>query len=155
MCETCSLPPEESALSDERLSNMSRGIEQLATWGHRAINGKEAIKIVREIWDWSEEEQYWSERGRLAADAAWVAAAHMECAHLFFLIQEASMLICADDSDQATREWAKLAARWYGHELGTDSEHVKEMEDVYRDPSLHQAWGQRAKMEVGGAEGRG
>jgi len=52
--------------------------EKLARWGHAYIDGEEAIELVRKIWDVGEEEGYWSERGRLAADAVWVAAGHSE-----------------------------------------------------------------------------
>jgi hypothetical protein len=57
---------------------MTQEYERLVAWGHRQINGKAAIEAVRKIWHLGEEEGYVSERGRLAADAAWVAAAHME-----------------------------------------------------------------------------
>ncbi len=49
-----------------------------SSWGQRTILGDEAIRIARQIWDLGEEEGYWSERGRLAADAVHVAAAHAE-----------------------------------------------------------------------------
>lgn len=58
---------------------ISQLYEQLVTWGSGYLDGKAAIEIVRRIWDVEELEGYWSERGRLAADAAWVAAAHSEC----------------------------------------------------------------------------
>lgn len=51
---------------------------QLASWQHGTLTGKEAVQIVADIWRLGEAEGYWSERGRLAADAAWVAAAHSE-----------------------------------------------------------------------------
>ena len=57
---------------------MNELYSKLGTWQHGEIDGKEAIRIVREIWGIGEEEGYWSERGRLAADGAWVAAAHSE-----------------------------------------------------------------------------
>lgn len=78
MCAACYLPDAESEASDGRLSEMSRLLEHLATWGQKRINGIEAIGIVRRIWGIGEEEAYWSERGALAGDAAWVAAAHQE-----------------------------------------------------------------------------
>lgn len=42
------------------------------------MSGREAVEIAKEIWAIGEEEEYWSERGQLAADAAWVAASHSE-----------------------------------------------------------------------------
>lgn len=51
---------------------------EFATWGSGDISGRKAISIVRDMWRLGEEEGYWSERGQLAADAAWVAAAHAE-----------------------------------------------------------------------------
>ena len=51
---------------------------QFRAWQHGHIGGKQAIDIARQIWALGEEEGYWSERGQLAADAAWVAAAHDE-----------------------------------------------------------------------------
>jgi hypothetical protein len=77
-CAVCSLPDAESKASDKRLSEISQLQERLATWGQHRLNGIEAIRVVRQIWDLGEEEGYWSERGPLAGDAAWVAAAHQE-----------------------------------------------------------------------------
>lgn len=57
--------------------------ENLARWGHANIDGEEAVEVVRKIWDIGEEEGYWSERGRLAADAVWVAAAHSESVPIY------------------------------------------------------------------------
>jgi len=51
---------------------------RLAKWSTGAIDGREAIQLIQRIWDIGEEEDYTSERGRLAADAAIVAAAHSE-----------------------------------------------------------------------------
>lgn len=48
------------------------------TWGAGAIHGSEAISLVKQIWDLGTKEGYTSERGRLASDAVWVAAAHAE-----------------------------------------------------------------------------
>jgi len=42
------------------------------------MEGPEAMDHIRNIWQLEEEEGYWSERGQLAADAAWIAAAHSE-----------------------------------------------------------------------------
>jgi hypothetical protein len=57
---------------------MSDLYERLSAWGHGAIDGREAIRFVKRIWALGEEEGYTSERGRLAADAMLVAAAHSE-----------------------------------------------------------------------------
>ncbi|KIK59257.1 hypothetical protein GYMLUDRAFT_44626 [Collybiopsis luxurians FD-317 M1] len=77
-CDVCSLPDLESIRSDQRLMSMSEMHSRFATWGSSLIDGEEAIGLVRRIWEVGGEEGYWSERGRLAADAAWVAAAHQE-----------------------------------------------------------------------------
>lgn len=69
-------------MSDKRLRAISDQYERFATWGAGSISGKEAIRIVRDIWKLEDEEGYWSERGRLAADAAWVAASHSEYAQM-------------------------------------------------------------------------
>lgn len=60
--------------------------ERLARWGHAFIDGEEAIGVVRKIWDVGEEEGYWSERGRLAADAVWISAGHSESVRLSFVL---------------------------------------------------------------------
>ncbi len=78
MCAYCALPDEESKASDVRLTAMSDLYKRLSTWGHGAIDGQEAIRLVKRIWAIGEEERYTSERGRLAADAMLVAAAHAE-----------------------------------------------------------------------------
>ena len=57
---------------------MSDLYQRFSSWRHGQVSGLEAETIANEIWITGEEEGYWSERGRLAADAAWVAAAHSE-----------------------------------------------------------------------------
>jgi hypothetical protein len=52
--------------------------ERFRTWQGGHISGKQTLDIARKIWALGEEEGYWSERGQLAADAAWVSAAHDE-----------------------------------------------------------------------------
>jgi hypothetical protein len=78
MCAYCALSDEESKASDLRLTTMDDLYKRLSTWGHGAIDGREAIRVVKRIWAVGEEEGYTSERGRLAADAVLVAAAHAE-----------------------------------------------------------------------------
>ena len=53
-------------------------------------------------------------------------------------------------SAQAAREWADLAAMWYGYELGADSEYVQEVEGVIRSPQTQRSWGTRRHQSVGG-----
>lgn len=77
-CAVCSLPPAESEASDARLSAMSALHSELRSWGSGEINGTKAVDLIQNIWSLGEEEGYWSERGQLASDAAWVAAAHSE-----------------------------------------------------------------------------
>jgi hypothetical protein len=78
MCKCCALSDEESKASDVRLSTMNDLYERLRTWGRGAIDGREAIRLVKRIWAIGDEEGYTSERGRLAADAMLVAVAHAE-----------------------------------------------------------------------------
>ena len=78
MCTYCTLTEEESKASNVRLSTMNGLYKRLRTWGGGAIDGREAIRLVKRIWAVGEEEGYTSERGRLAADAMLVAAAHAE-----------------------------------------------------------------------------
>ena len=77
-CGCCSLPDKESKDSDKRLTTMSNLYDRLSTWGKKLIDGSDAIRLVERIWAIGDEEGYTSERGRLAADAALVAAAHSE-----------------------------------------------------------------------------
>ncbi|KAL1711292.1 hypothetical protein EV715DRAFT_298322 [Schizophyllum commune] len=79
------------------------------------ITGLEAIRTVRLLWQLCTSTGYHSERGRLAADAAWVADAHQ--------------------AESATRAWAALAREWYAYELGVDSAGVEEAEGVLSDPT--------------------
>ncbi|KAF8237124.1 hypothetical protein L208DRAFT_1431725 [Tricholoma matsutake] len=123
-CSVCSLPEAQSAISDKRLLEISDSYDQFATWGGQIISGSEAIELVKKIWDLGSEEGYWSERGRLAADAAWVAASYSDAA--------------------GVREWAELAIEWYTYELGGDSEQVQEMKLVVKDPESHAGWGVRS-----------
>lgn len=57
---------------------MSASYQRFARWGEGGADGAAVIKEAHRIWDLGEKEGYWSERGRLAADATWVAAAHSE-----------------------------------------------------------------------------
>jgi hypothetical protein len=77
-CSVCSLSQDESKKSDDRLSKMAERYADFRTWQAGSLGGKQALDSVRQIWALGEEEGYWSERGQLAADAAWVAAAHAE-----------------------------------------------------------------------------
>ena len=65
-------------MSDVRLTTMSGLYKRLSTWGQGEIDAREAIRVVKRIWAIGEEEGYTSGRGRLAADAVLVAAAHSE-----------------------------------------------------------------------------
>lgn len=77
-CPVCSLPESEIAASDERLTKITQLGRIFTSWGTGAISGSEASRVAKEIWALGGEEGYWSERGRLAADMAYVAAAHLE-----------------------------------------------------------------------------
>jgi hypothetical protein len=57
---------------------MAEAYARFAQWGRGALGGAQAVREAHTIWDLGEAEGYVSERGRLAADAAWVAAAHSE-----------------------------------------------------------------------------
>ena len=76
-CDVCSLPKPLSKASDERLLEISQRYEKFKSW-ENGMDGVEAIQHIRKIWEIEEEEGYWSERGQLAADAAWIAASHSE-----------------------------------------------------------------------------
>lgn len=127
-CSVCSLPLEDSRASDKRLEAILEAYQRLASWEQGRISGTDAIAHARRVWQLGEEEGYWSERGRLAADAAWVAAAHSEAAEV--------------------AEWAQIAAQWYTYEVGVDSEQVAEMQQVALQPERHRAWGTRPKYTV-------
>ncbi|KAF8630857.1 hypothetical protein AX17_005216 [Amanita inopinata Kibby_2008] len=129
-CSVCSLGDALSRESDERLSTISELYGKFSTWGQGQIDGRTAVLTVNRIWKLGDEEGYWSERGRLAADAAWVAASHSDY--------------------EATRRWAEAAVRWYGYELGDDSRQVREMRAVVAMPDGHGAWGLRERAQVGG-----
>ncbi|KAF8895296.1 hypothetical protein BD779DRAFT_1498662 [Infundibulicybe gibba] len=132
-CSVCSLPDKESRASDQRLVTISDHYDRFASWGAQTISGAEAIEVVREIWALQEDEGYWSERGQLAADAAFVAASHSDAT--------------------ATRDWAQLAAEWYSYELGSDSAFVVEAQKIAKEPSSHRQWGSRPPTKVGGLNG--
>jgi len=51
---------------------------ELAGWAQGSIEGDKAIDLINEIWWVGSLEGYWSQRGRLAADAVMVALAHLE-----------------------------------------------------------------------------
>jgi hypothetical protein len=128
-CDVCSLPEPLSKASDKRLLEISRRYEKFKTW-ESEINGVEAIQHIRKIWEIEEEEGYWSERGQLAADAAYIAASHSDAT--------------------ATRAWARKAVEWYSYEIGADASHVIDISVIMERPELHQAWGTRETGDVGG-----
>ncbi|KAJ7043859.1 hypothetical protein C8F04DRAFT_1070678 [Mycena alexandri] len=128
-CAVCSLDDAASKLSDERLTAISHYYGHFATWGSESISGVEAISTINTIWKLEDEEGYWSERGQLAADAAWISAAHSDAS--------------------AARFWAQLAVKWYSYELGADSELVSEVQRIAENPEQHPAWGSRKPLTVG------
>ncbi|KAK7021189.1 SET domain-containing protein 5 [Favolaschia claudopus] len=129
-CAVCSLDDAASQASDERLTTIARYYVHFASWGSGTISGVEAISTINKIWSLEEEEGYWSERGRLAADAAWIAASHSDAS--------------------AARLWAQLAIRWYTYEVGADSDLVSEVRRIAADPEEHPAWSSREPLVVGG-----
>ncbi|KAJ7164686.1 hypothetical protein C8R43DRAFT_988014 [Mycena crocata] len=128
-CAVCSLDAHASKASDRRLTTISHHYGHLATWGNKQITGAEAIGTINKIWKLEDEEGYWSERGRLAADGAWIAAAHSDAS--------------------AAQSWAQLAVKWYTFELGADSELTLDVRNTAMNPELHSAWGSREPSVVG------
>ena len=57
---------------------MAAAYLRFAGWSAGEANPADVVSEANRIWDLGEKEGYWSERGRLAADAAWVSAAHSE-----------------------------------------------------------------------------
>lgn len=118
--------------------------KRLRTWGSGTIDGREAIRIVKQIWTIGEEEGYASERGRLAADALLVAAAHAE----YVLRRVTGNVTEHTCSGEAAVDWARLALRWASFELGSDSDLAEEMRIAMREPKGYKMWGQRSAMSV-------
>lgn len=58
---------------------------ELSAWAQGKIEGEKAIDLINEIWWVGSLERYWSQRGRLAADAVMVALAHSEWVFCFLL----------------------------------------------------------------------
>ena len=144
MCKRCSLSDQESEASDVRLTTMNDLYNRLRTWGQGAIDGREAIRLVERIWAIGEEEGYTSERGRLAADAMVVAAAHAE----YVLRRVTGNVTEHVHSAEAAVDWARLAVRWASYELGSGSDLAEEMRIAMREPKGHKMWGQRLAMSV-------
>jgi hypothetical protein len=142
------LPDEESKASDVRLTAMNDLYKRLSKWGHGAIDGQEAIRLVKRIWAIGEEERYTSERGRLAADAMLVAAAHAEYV-LGVILRVTGDVAEHMYSAEAAVDWARLALRWASHELGSDSDLAEEMRIAMRDAKGHMMWEKRSAMTVG------
>ncbi|KAJ7070024.1 hypothetical protein C8F01DRAFT_976975, partial [Mycena amicta] len=128
-CAVCSLDDASSAASDKRLTKIADYYRHFGTWGNGAISGVEAVDTINKIWQLEDEEGYWSERGRLAADAAWIAAAHSDA--------------------PAVRMWAGLAIKWYTVELGADNELVADIRKSAENPEVHPAWRSREPLIVG------
>jgi hypothetical protein len=144
MCTYCTLPDEESKASNVRLTTMTGLYKRLGTWGQGAIDGQEAIRLVKQIWAIGEEEGYTSERGRLAADAMLVAGAHAE----YVLRRVTGIVTKHVYSAEAAVDWARLALRCASYELGSDSDLAEEMRMAMREPRGSKMWGQRMAMSV-------
>ncbi|KAF9046479.1 hypothetical protein BJ165DRAFT_1345642, partial [Panaeolus papilionaceus] len=129
-CEVCALPDKLSAASDSRLAEITRLHEKFKAWGSFGLDGHEAVDCIRRIWEIMDEEDYLTERGQLASDAAWIAAAHSDWA--------------------ATKAWAQLAVKWFTREVGADYKAVKELKSVVNDPRNSKVWSTRASAKVGG-----
>jgi hypothetical protein len=67
---------------------MSELYAAFAGWGTGQLSSSKAADVARKIWRVGGEEGYTSERGRLAADVAHVAAAAGECVF-------GALLVCA------------------------------------------------------------
>ncbi|KAI5118861.1 hypothetical protein M0805_005305 [Coniferiporia weirii] len=128
-CSVCSLSSSESAASDNRLARMSSLGQVFETWGRGYLGGKDAVSVAKEIWTLGEKENYWSERGRLAGDVVFIAAAHSD--------------------EQAVAAWASLAFKWSTIELGRDSTQAQEMHVLVSTPRSHFAWSTREPLVVG------
>ena len=124
---------------------MSGLYKRLSMWGQGEIDGREAIRVVKRIWAIGEKEGYTSGRGRLAADAVLVAAAHSECVPPSGLIGDVANHVY---SAEAIIEWARLALQWVSYELGSDSDLAEEMRTVIRGPKKYPIWGQRSIVTV-------
>jgi hypothetical protein len=148
MCAYCALPDEESKASDTKLTAMNDLYNRFSTWGNGAIDGREAIRVAKRIWAIGEEEGYVSERGRLAADAVLVAAAHAEYVP-GVVYRVAGNFTEYVYSAEAAVDWARLALRWASYELGSDSDLAEEMRITMQEPKGHIMWGQRQAMRVG------
>ncbi|CAA7261438.1 unnamed protein product [Cyclocybe aegerita] len=131
-CDVCSLTSDLSRASDARLTEISRLYDEFAAWGSDIIDGAQAIEFIRKIWKIEDEEGYWSERGQLAADAAWVAASHSDAT--------------------ATQAWARRAGEWFSYEIGADTPQVMEMSMFASRPESHKAWGTKRRQNVGGPD---
>jgi hypothetical protein len=130
--------------SDDRLTTMNDLYRRLGTWGRGTIDGREAIRLVKRIWAIGEEEGYTSERGRLAADAMIVAAAHAE----YVLRRVTGNVAEHVYSAEAAVDWAGLALRWTSYELGSGSDLAEDMRIAMREPKGHKMWGQRSAMSI-------
>ena len=86
-CTTCSMPDDISEISDDRLSQLQNMQNELSQWAQGKIEGDKAIRLINEIWWVGSLEGYWSQRGRLAADAVTVALSHSES--VFFPLRSA------------------------------------------------------------------
>jgi hypothetical protein len=118
--------------------------KRLGTWGRGTIDGREAIRLVKQIWAIGEEEGYTSERGRLAADAMLVAVAHAE-----YVLRRVTRNVTEHPySAEAAVDWAGLALRWTSYELGSDSDLAEKMRIAMREPKGHKMWGQRLAMNI-------
>ena len=89
---------------------------ELSAWAQGKIEGEKAIDLINEIWWVGSLEGYWSQRGRLAADAAMVALAHSEwvfCLCLFGLDLILVMLSfpCLSPSVLGLRESGRIRRR--------------------------------------------
>ncbi|KAH7098057.1 SET domain-containing protein [Auriculariales sp. MPI-PUGE-AT-0066] len=136
-CSACTRTPSELAASDKRMHEHRDLMRKFASWGRKEITGKEAIAVGKRIWNirYNEENPpYASTKGQLLADMAHVCAAHK--------------------ADMATVQYAEGAAKWFGTEIGHDSQQFKDQVKILSlGPAMHPHFGTRAKEDIEGPGG--
>ncbi|KAL0579217.1 hypothetical protein V5O48_002779 [Marasmius crinis-equi] len=129
-CPTCSLPTEKSEHSDGLLTQFTPIYTNFARWYKGLITGKEAIKIMNELWQLTVDTGYVRERGRWAQEAAYVATVHGD--------------------ETSARQWLRLAIKWMAIETGDDSPKSSNLQFTLDNLHDHPELASRERMEVGG-----
>ncbi|KAF7311887.1 Set domain-containing protein 5 [Mycena indigotica] len=100
--------------------------------GNGTLPGKEAIRIVRDLWELSLKLDYTTDRARFSEEAGLVAIAHGD--------------------KKAAVQWLKLAHKYFTIEVGVDSVDAERVEELLDNPTKADDWASKERLTLDGPD---